>query len=124
MSSFWDDEGDTLPNEEKDKEQYLAKKFVRTIEEKRHKDVSPLYGLCSKCSNFTYSKTQYGKENIFCTSNSKLRPSPVDPIMVCSDFYPSNQLSLEALWAMATIISVDKKETIGFSIGDKRDKKE
>jgi hypothetical protein len=103
-------------------EKYLAKKFVDKIEQKGSKKTPNTYGLCAKCTNFTYIKTQYGKELAFCTNSNKMKPSPVDPIVVCSDFYPMGQLSIEVLWNMATMIEV-KKQNIGFTVDDKNETK-
>lgn len=73
------------------------------------------YGLCHDCTNFEFIKTLYEKEFVACDSSRVIKPSCVDPIKQCSNFYPKGQLNLNNMFAIAYEINDNKKE-IGFKL--------
>jgi hypothetical protein len=73
------------------------------------------FGICSQCSNFIYLRTKYDKEFTDCSWLNNIKPTSVDPIMVCVHFSNRNQLGIKDMWNLATFIEVGDKK-IGFDL--------
>lgn len=78
------------------------------------------YGLCATCGHFIVRKTQLFDEEAWCGAYINkyipcIRPRLHDPIIECSQYYPTGQLSLMEMTAIATIIDVAQiKNSAGF----------
>lgn len=77
------------------------------------------YGLCSNCTHFRWTITQYGKERVTCTCYGEphefMQLKTSDTVVNCSSFYRRGELSIQEMLGMATIINI--KKPMGFSGG-------
>jgi len=104
-----------------------AENLIEKVKEKES-PVDSSFGLCSKCSNFEYTKSQLGTEKWACGNYHSRNgiaifyPNNSDPIMTCSDFHQKGQISLDLMWNIATFIDVEKK-VIGFDLSEQKEVK-
>lgn len=78
------------------------------------------FGLCSTCTYFSYSRTKLGTEYYGCDSHLEIKPKihRNDPITICKCYEKSGQMTLQAMWNIATLVDVTEKK-IGFDLGEK-----
>lgn len=76
------------------------------------------FGLCDDCIGLEWTVTRYGSERVHCKrlEDYPIALSKVDHVIRCSSFSRRNQMSLDAMFDMATIINIRKP--IGFSGGE------
>ncbi len=75
------------------------------------------YGLCCSCKQFSLKRSKYSVRKAYCFVDRKLRLSSDDPITECSDYDKRGSMTLEQMWALATLIDSNQKEKIGFIDG-------
>jgi hypothetical protein len=86
------------------------------IKERRSRDYIGGFGLCDRCTHFLYRRTQFNRERALCRQYGRpdTQCSRNDPMVECSDFYPTGQMDVREMALIATIIDPDKKGRIGF----------
>ena len=86
------------------------------IRERRSREYVGGFGLCDRCTRFLYQRTQFNRERAVCRHHGETdrRCTRNDPIVECSDFYPTGQMDVREMALIATIIDPDKKGRIGF----------
>jgi hypothetical protein len=72
------------------------------------------YGICSSCKNFSIKKSKYSIRKAYCFADRKIKLTSDDPILECSDHDKRGSMTLEQMWALATLIDEDPKGKIGF----------
>lgn len=77
-------------------------------------------GICYNCKNLHYCRSEFaGHDKVFARcSLFDLRLSGQNRITECNCHTPRKVLSLEEMYAMATLIDVDKGEVKGFISDD------
>lgn len=92
---------------------------MERIQSQRGESKTPAdFGLCSKCINMRFRKTKLMDEEVWCSAYTeayypRLKPSRLDNIVNCSQFYPAGQMSPDEMMKIAWIIDVNKR-SIGF----------
>ena len=87
------------------------------------------FGLCATCNNIEYASSAFRIKRVSCSSLNEydvlFHLTDADPIMDCTHYDERGRLSLNEMYALATLIEIDKKEAVGFQASkDRADKKE
>jgi len=78
------------------------------------KKLKDLLGMCHNCDYLSYCETEFGNVIANCTT-FKIRLSGQNRIKECNMHCPRNKMSLQEMYAIATLIDVRKNVDLGFT---------
>lgn len=92
--------------------------YGSTPEQKKLKE---LVGMCCNCGNLNYCATEFGTVHAICCM-FQFKLSGQNRIVECNLHSPKNALSLEEMYALATIIDTKEENKAGFTANPKSKK--
>lgn len=78
------------------------------------KKMKELIGMCCDCKSLNYCATEFGNILAICESFN-IRLNGQNRIVECNLHSPKNVLSLNEMYAMATLIDPEEEKKVGFT---------